>query len=130
MRCRQTNERCEIRTQAYLLRRKDAAFVDPGKRELEHFKDESLTEEAFAGSSTPHVYKRLVPFRQLRCIIMCMRLVGDVDVGLCTPQGAKVIADIVALNDLRYQRRNHEGGINNFAEAELFHKIVLRTEHG
>src|ERR1700745_3374779 len=54
----------------------------------------------------------------------------DVDVGLCAPQGPKIPADIVELNALRYQGRNHEGGIDDFAITELFYQVILRTKHG
>jgi len=54
----------------------------------------------------------------------------DIDIGLCTPQRPKISTDIVQLNATRHHRRNHEGGVDDFAKAKLFHEVILRTEHG
>src|SRR6516225_3565913 len=61
---------------------------------------------------------------------MSVEVGAQIDVALGPLQGSEISADVVGLGRAVDHRRDHEGGVYDLAEAELFGEIVRSVEQG
>src|SRR5215831_9356325 len=113
---------------AHFAAREDAVLLDPGKRLLERRFRVRLEHQPLAGTPAPGIHLIVEAQRKFFLVVVRVELGPQIDVALGAAQAAEIFAYILRIGRAVDDRRHHEGGVDDFAKAELLDKIVRPAE--
>src|SRR5215475_6738922 len=113
---------------AHLSFRENAVGSNPLERFLIDFLGVGLKNQAFAGPPASGIHLSVEAVRKLILVIMGVELQPQVDVALGLAQGTEELAQVFGIGIAVDHGADHEGGVDNLAEAELLGEVIGATE--
>src|SRR5262245_34235919 len=107
---------------------KHAVRGNPFERLLVHFFGIGLENQPFARSPAPRIHHRMEAIGEFVVVIMGVEFRPQVDITLRPPQRPDESSQIFWIWVAVDHGRNHEGGIDDFAEAKLLGEIIRTAE--
>ena len=108
----------------------DAVACDPVEGLGVGFLRVWLEHQTLAGAPAASVDQRMEALGKFVPVVMRVAVGTQVEVALRAAQGAEVFAQILGVGVAVDHRRDQEGGVDDFAEAELLGEIIGSAEQG
>src|SRR5262249_27783850 len=125
---RLSKDRGLIFAAAHFAARENAVMLEATKRLLERILRVRLEHQPLPRAPTPGIHLIAEAPWKFLLVVVRMELGPQIDVALRAAQAAEILVHILRIGGAVDDRRHHEGGVNDFAKAELLDKIVRPTE--
>ncbi len=125
---RQRHDRALVLPAAHAAIREYPVVGDPLARLLEHLARVGLEHQPLAGTPAARVHAIVEPLRKLVLVVVRVKLRPHVDVALRAAQRVEKLAQVFRVRRAGDHRGDHEGVVDDLAEAELLREIVRPGE--
>ena len=125
---RQRDDGLVVAAGAHLAVFEDAVLGDPALRVVEGFARVGLEHDALARAPAARVHLLEEARREFVAVVVRVALGPQVDVALRAAQRAEILLHVLRVHVARDHGGDHEGGVDDLAEAELLGEVVRAAE--